>query len=442
MKRLSKLAYWLFISALAVLIHCDHLINADEGVILNGAWNIFNGREPFTDYFTFIPPLSSYLVAAAFSLTGAAFWSAKALAIIFVIMGAVAVFRLTKRFGARQASYFSPILFLILTSWHWIINHNFFNLVVILWAVNFLLSYRERRKMSSFIVAAFVTGLSIILLQQKGLAFLGAEAVWLLWVENGWKRKFSQVIVFLSIALIPLALLFLIFPAKLVFDQLIIFPIFNYIEANRFSLALFWWAVAGLACLVWDRRRSSKEEWLLYYIAALLLLSCLPLPDSYHLTIALLPVLPMVVIGMTDRKTMWTWIYLAIFACLFLYPVSRYASAALEPGMEPGFIEYVKHNCPGAYLHAGPFFPNAYYETQKLSASSFDILITGHQTRAQFADAAAAIAEKMPICVVRSFSSSLHRFRYNSDNPVERLIDDKYEPVFEDAWVSVWKMKE
>ena len=105
-------------------------------------------------------------------------------------------------------------------------------------------------------------------------------------------------------------------------------------------------------------------------------------------------------------------------------------------------MDYVRKECPGKYLHVGPFLPNVYLETGKISATAFDILITGHQTPAQFAAAAAQLADNPPACAVIANPESLSRFRHKTDNPVDNFIRANYRLVLNDGSVSVWRRQD
>jgi len=37
--------WWLSVFIILVFFHSSHDLNNDEGIILNGAWNLLNGRE-------------------------------------------------------------------------------------------------------------------------------------------------------------------------------------------------------------------------------------------------------------------------------------------------------------------------------------------------------------------------------------------------------------
>ncbi len=37
-----KILFWFALAVLAVFFHSDHFLNGDEGVTLNGAWNLYN----------------------------------------------------------------------------------------------------------------------------------------------------------------------------------------------------------------------------------------------------------------------------------------------------------------------------------------------------------------------------------------------------------------
>ena len=76
---------------LLIALHATHQLDSDEGVILNGAWNILNGRTLYTDFFEIVAPGSFYLIFAAWKLFGADFWIAKSIAIVAIAGAAAAV---------------------------------------------------------------------------------------------------------------------------------------------------------------------------------------------------------------------------------------------------------------------------------------------------------------------------------------------------------------
>ncbi len=157
----------------------------------------------------------------------------------------------------------------------------------------------------------------------------------------------------------------------------------------------------------------------------------------------MLPLLPLIFSAEHQPKFLS---YLAIpgLAWIWLFPVSMFFYLLIFNNYndkEYPFLEVIRQECPDKSLHAGPFFPNVYLETGKLSATSFDILITGHQTEVQFNQARAQLEAETPGCAVTAYPNSLERFRHNQDNPVDRFIKENYDAIFFEGPITVWRLR-
>jgi len=450
-KRKTYIAlYILALTALTVLFHSDHYLYADEGVILNGAWNIYNGRKMYIDFFSFLPPLSFYAIAWLWKLIGVSFWSVKILSIGFLLAGALGLYKIAEKVRPNILNLLVPFFFILSTSGIWIINHNFYQLIFGIWAAYYFIVYINYRRYRSLILSSLITGLSIVTLQQKGLVFAGAGVLFLLFDKNigTFFCRFKAVCVYGLSTLVPLILLLIFWQPSILWQNLIYFPLFNYIESNRISYSLLVVAIITLVSVVLALKKIKADQKYLVIICAVMLLSCYPLPDSYHLGIALAPLIPLlpVLLNFSDKRWPRAWRILSLsgMALIWLWPASmfvildRYYVYNISAYH---FLDYIRQECPGKYLQVGPFLPNIYFETGKLSATSFDILITGQQTPAQFALAGKQLAEVVPACAVTAYPDSLQRFQYNRDNPVDNYIADHYQAVYIEDSVTVWKNK-
>lgn len=440
--------YSLFLIALAVFFHFNHLLNGDEGVTLNGAWNLYNGRRLYFDFFSFLPPLSFYLLYWLWQIVGASFWSAKIFSIFLLMLGALGLYKAAEQLKPSPFNLFVPFFFILSSSWLWIINHNFYNLVFIIWSLYFYLGYLRSRRYLWLFFAGLTVGLSILLLQQKGLVVAGVSALFLLWpfADRSLRERLHSFLLYSLAAALPLITLFLFWPPALLWDNLISFPLFHYIESNRISYRFLYLAFFSLGLITISWRGRSRSINFILFLTAGFLFSCYPLPDYYHLNFALSLMLPLfpLIFSAEHRPKFLSYLAIPGFAWIWLFPVSVFFYLLIFNNYnykEYPFLEVIRRECPGKTLHAGPFIPNVYLETDKLSATSFDILITGHQTEAQFNQARAQLEANAPGCAVTAYPGSLERFRHNQDNPVDRFIKENYEAIFFEGPITVWRLR-
>jgi len=445
-----KILFWFALAVLAVFFHSDHFLNGDEGVTLNGAWNLYNHRHLYFDFFSFLPPLSFYLIYWIWLILGVSFWSAKAFSIILLLAGAFGLFKISEHLRSHPINYFVPFLFILISSWWWIINHNFYHLVFSIWSCYFLLLFLENNTRRHCLAAALLASASIATLQQKGLLFALASFLIILFFNKrqfGRRRFLAAALYVLGVAA-PLVLLLFFWPLSVLWQNLVIFPLFHYIEANRLPYYLLFLASISWLLFAWPFRSYDYRRWALLILSGVLIISCYPLPDYYHLSMALVLLLPMLpdLLDKLNNPAGRCRRVLAIsgLTWLWLWPVSHFLAFFFfnfSFTKDYPFLDYIRRECPGQYLQVGPFLPNVYLETGKLSATSFDILITGHQTAEQFAQAAAQLEVNQPVCAVTAYPASLSRFRHQLDNPVDNFIRANYQPVFTEGSITVWKYR-
>ncbi len=69
-KILGPVLYWVLLLAALIILQTKHIINQDDGVILEGAWNMMHGRWIYSDFFEFVTPGSFLLIAGVWKLIG------------------------------------------------------------------------------------------------------------------------------------------------------------------------------------------------------------------------------------------------------------------------------------------------------------------------------------------------------------------------------------
>lgn len=174
LKKIFKIEYlwWVGLFFASVFFHANHPLNSDEGVILNGAWNLINNRQLYIDFFEFIPPASFYLIFWLWKIFGVSYFIAKFFAIIIVFLSSIGIYKISQEISKNKLNYFLPLLFIVSSVYWPIINHNTFNILFIIWAVYFFLKGLSDYSSKNFLISGLLTGLSILFLQQKGIILL------------------------------------------------------------------------------------------------------------------------------------------------------------------------------------------------------------------------------------------------------------------------------
>lgn len=441
---------WPFLILVLLLFHANHPFNSDEGIILEGAWNLINGRKLYIDFFEFVAPGSFYLIFWAWKIFGVSYFVAKSLAIIIFFLSLIGIYKISQENLKDKLNLLPPLLFL-LSSLYWpLINHNTFNIFFIVWATYFFLKGLLPNSGNNFIISGLFCGLAILFLQQRGIVLLFSFVSFLLVLFLKEKKSswLKLNLYFILSSLLPL-LVFLNWPLKILWENLIVFPSVNYMEVGKvpFSLLIIFLVVLCLMGGLFKGERS-KKIWLLFYLQFLLLLSTIPRADLYHLSLILFPlysILPLSFKKIMPLSPRGKRCYYLIILLVVLIIISR---ARLIIYINPFFcspkdnkvISYIKDNCQNSkYLYAGPFIPGIYFETRRLNPSPYSFLITNHHTKEQFLEAKEAIKRHRPSCAVLNYGWAT-KFNYDKNNPLDNYILDNYKLIFQDRGFLVYKI--
>jgi len=448
----AKNFWWLSLFLFLAFFHCKHDFNSDEGVILEGAWNLINNKELYIDFFEFVTPGSFYLIFWAWKIFGVHYFIAKLLAILFIFFSAVGLHKISELITKDKLSYFVPVIF-IASSFHWpIINHNIFSLFFIIWSVYFFIKGLKKYSTKNFVVSGLLSGASILFLQHKGIIILFALSLFLiiLWLKEKKQLLLKLNICYVLFSLLLLIPLFIKWPAQTLYKNLIIFPSSNYIEVNKVPLYLFFFFCAFLFFVVWHLRKEKNiSVWLLVFVQFFLLLSALQRPDLQHITLILFPVyclLPLVYkrIKILNKKLRYlNYLMIGIVFSLIIYTsfIHIICFTPMYSIKNSEIILFINKNCPGPYMYAGPYQPELYFETKKLNPAPYFALITGHQTEEQFIEARNCLKKYQPSCAVLNYKM-VEKFHHNKNNPVDNYIKDNYQLIFQVKNKLIYKRKQ
>jgi 4-amino-4-deoxy-L-arabinose transferase-like glycosyltransferase len=443
----EHILWWSAIFIIIFFTHADHLLNADEGVVLEGAWNLYNNKHLYLDFFEFIPPGSFYLILGIWKIVGVSYWAAKLASILITFGTAVGIYLSARVIKPSNSNFVVPLIFALASPVLVLINHNIYNLFFIVYAIYFMFLALDRQNLKYYGLSGLLSGLAIMFLQQKGLALSGAIILFLL--INNYQDYKSWLVYGLGVILPSLPLL--LWPLKTIYYNLLIFPLFTYTAVNRINpiwLIITFFIFAITVHLL--RESKDKKIWLLLTIQCFLLLATIPLPDYYHLVVATAPLLILLEVliekirlkkSLYIRRVNYCFLFLALI--LYLSESCLYLITTYTPSLIRGHYKALDiiNRCPGKYIYIGPFAPNVYFEARKLNATPYPFLITNQNTPAQFDEAIKYLKSRQPSCAVLYYPDSLQRFSYNKNNSVENYIREKYNLIFFDSTTFIYRLK-
>jgi hypothetical protein len=449
-----QFAYWAGIIVLLACLKSAHYFDSDEGLILEGAWGLLHGRELYTNAFQFVPPGSFYAVSWIWRLFGPDYVWAKLLGAGSILLTAVAIFRTGMLVGGKGGLVYIPPVVYCLASAAWpAVNHNTFNAALMAWAVFFCLRAMAAGLGIDFIAAGLLTGLSALFLLHKAVALFVAVCLFFLFSgRRDGAASFKGVALYGLCFLVPLTVL-LKWPVPMIFHDLVEFPLRHYQEVNRVSHAPLVAAALYVGLLLYMLRDGlTREVRLLFTVQVALLATSLQRTDWSHTLILLFPILSLAPVAYekasaakVSRVRCYVYNGAAISAVVFS---ATWAAVSLrvwppfydEPGGRASpLMAYVERNCPSIY--AGPFMPGLYYETRRVNPTAYSVLLTGLNTRRQFAQARVELEAAMPRCAVVNYAM-VKKFRYDENNPVDAFIRTNYEPTAGYGEVQVYRLRD
>lgn len=451
MNRRGLIAFVALAAPVAVLSALRHPLDSDEGVILNGAWNLLFDQAPYLDAFEYIAPGSFYGVYGAWLLAAPTYLVARVFAIVAALGASVAVIATARSLNAGARGYLSAATYFAALNVGPVINHNILFLLPASWALFFAVRTATTGHARDAIAGGLLCGLATLVLQHKGFALAGAIGLSLLWtgvMAGDWRRRMYAVAAFLTAALIPLLWL-LRWPLATLFDQLIVFPLHRYAEVQQVSrMGLL--AVAALSgWLFWHLwratagARAAMPTLLLVQIA--MLIGALQRPDPLHLAVALFPLaaafavfartyLAARVDAVGQARVRPSFVIGAALATLLCagvagtFVLTSMTASSLSQTRQALIAAIDTHCADDALLYAGPFLPGLYFESRRHNVTRYAILIERFNTAAQFAEAAQALRARPPGCAVVNYAM-VERFGHRADNPVDAFVREHYRPV-------------
>lgn len=371
--------------AATLILHGGHVLNSDEGIVLNAAWQLWHGKEMYVDFFEYIPPGAAYLTYWTWHLIDSpSYAAAKLLAIALFFISTALIYLITRRLGgSRGASGAAAMLWLIASLFYPIINHNVYCSYAIIAMTLTLMLAAERRRSILYMMAGSAGGIAFLFLQTKGLAALAAVILWIITSDETLTERGRYLLCFLLGVILPLLTL-LHWSASTLLYSLVFYPTTYYWRYGASALTAPVTIAAVLIAMValilaWRTIKPSLK--LLALVQAALILSSVTLLDWGHLIINSFPLLIGAALGwqwIVSRlpATFTFWGYLIGITALGILsglvidkPLASLASRNIYlPPVWAAPLDRLRLSpefSAARYVYAGPFLPGLPFELKK-----------------------------------------------------------------------------
>ena len=437
--------FWLLIIVAAFYLFSDHLLDADEGSVLNPAWQLYGGKKLYVDFAEYIAPGSFYTIFSVFKIFGPSYFWAKIFSIIFWIISAVGVYLVAKKVHAgRLAGYIAVTAWLIASRSNPAISHNAYSSYLAVWLVYFALVFS--RSISGKNLQGFLLGVSscviFFFLQTKGLMMLAVTMLLSVFGNGGWRSWSRHACLVLSGFLALFLGVSALLGPRLLFDHLLIFPFQNsYLGHTVHYLGVVFAAFLSVLLLaILYYLRKNKEILILAVFQAGLYLSSFNLADYQHFMINSFPFIIVIsgeIAGVLREpgpglyKGITAFFYSILFIALSLLSSLNYLGSYLRgeniytldlAGKKPSTLLEYKPFRDARYIYSGHFFPGLYFEFKKPNPFHYsNLLVCGAECQESVM---ADFKEKKPEYAI-IFKKNL--FFFNGDIPsLDEYIKQNY----------------
>ncbi|PIZ99255.1 MAG: hypothetical protein COX77_01970 [Candidatus Komeilibacteria bacterium CG_4_10_14_0_2_um_filter_37_10] len=280
---------------LTFFVFSYHPLDADEGVVINGAGKMLQGQRLYQDFFEYLAPGSFLFIFVILKFFGMTYYAVKIGAILLLLLGFYFLYQLTKSLELTKKIYILFILWwlYLLSFTAALINHNVFSTITVILAFYWLWRFIYQQARRDLLLASSFSGLTIYFLQSKGLMIILAFLV-IMYFFLPREDKMKKILLFL-LPIIALSILSILFFGFQQFTNLLLVSS-DYLLMNKVSY-IFWLMAIFICCLIgfyswWhEHNRSRNIILMLVILQFFLLLSIFNRPDFNHLVINIWPLL-------------------------------------------------------------------------------------------------------------------------------------------------------
>ncbi|MFA6027324.1 MAG: hypothetical protein WC752_00080 [Patescibacteria group bacterium] len=444
--------FWPFVIISAFILLSNHYYSPDEGIVLNAAWQLWHGKEMYTDFIEYITPGSTYFAYWLWVLSHSTSYAiVKIFSIFFWLISAVGVFLISKKINNKNYLHvFAVFFWLLLSRYYTLINHNYYSSFLAVWLVYFFLVSLEKQKKYLFFITGIMAGGVFLFLQTKGLMLFAIALliiIFFLKAKNKLMSGFFLGIGFLSITL-PLLLFW---PAKTLWHSLFLFPwqtqYMNYSVCSPIIVALG--VLIILLMLILARQKKQGILWWLLFFQVGLYLSVFNSFERSHLMIN--SFIFCIFLGSLLENI---FNHLKFNHILRYYVLIQLLLVGLAVSL--AFIPFHKNNNiytldlfhltrrsvidiaeiqKAKYIYAGPYLPNFYYELGKENPFPISVAFLCDENCEN--KVIEKIKEVEPEFALLNYQSAGH-FKYNNNSRINSYFTNNYRICYKYQKVTIY----
>jgi len=445
---LSERVFLLLFLMTAVLISVGNYYNSAEGAILNGAWRMYNGDTLYSDFFSYIAPGSYWWTELSFFLLGPSYLSARIFSVLLLTLSVAAIYHITiMSGGSRTAGLIASSLWYLSNMMNtMLINHNSHSSYWAAISLFFMISAVLDKKSHHFFFAGLFTGVTVAALQTKGFVLtcaLGTLSLVYLFTKTISKRDI--LLFFLGCLIVP-ALVLHIWDPTFLYETLIRWPTEHYVEINKISK--LGWSIALATSLAmpflisaYVKAANTKVLWMISVTQVFLIFGTLNRPDYFHIILAIFGSMVLASLALEQwlthlRERLGNRVMdeprkIALVSILSITTLMSISIGwqALERERSFKADALVLGTVEKIYAH--PFIPGLYFELGVNNPYRYDFLFTGMYPQEAFLDNLSQLRLENPPYVLVQYRM-VEEFNYDTNNPLDAYIEERYEPTGED----------
>jgi hypothetical protein len=452
-KKIFKIGLICFISITLLWFLYLKLANpfdSDEGLVLGGAWRLWQGEKIYTDFFEYVTPGSFYLIYWVWNIFDTpSYLLAKAFSLLCLLLSAFGVYLISKKSGLNKNFSMASAATFIYIAMAWpTLSYNIIVLPFLIWSSWAFLAFIKNKKNSFLALSAILSGFSALILQHKFVAIFVANLIFLsiYFLKTGKTKELpKKLAIFLPLSILPLFLLFL-WPFQTIYETFFLLPLFNYVKTSTMGLAYF-----PIASALWffvfllSIKKSSLEIKYLLCLQAFFYLGNIQRADFLHLTAVSFPLIIMAWKLLQDRvKKHQPLIGLILLPIILILLVAQASNLFLykigSKKAETLYKEYVQKNCSDEYIYTGPFLPGFYFYLQKTPPFKSDFLLYGVNSPKDFDLVVKKLEDKKPSCVFSGHKICQY-MPVDKNNQADEFIEKNYYKDADIGNIEIYKIK-
>jgi hypothetical protein len=441
-KRWGEFLFLLLVLGLSFLVFAGHPLDSDEGAVLNAAWNLWNGKIMYVDFWEYVPPGSAYLTYGTWKLAGGpSYLSAKIIGISFWILSAIGIVLILRILRLRNLTIAVTVLFWMFACLFYpLINYNPYSSFAAVWLMLFMLRFANRPHAREALVAGLAAGLTFLILQTKGICLIAASGIILLFLTpSPLRKRIIYLAYFLLGFVIPLIPVFTAWSPGTLVHYWFVYPFAgSFLAHSSFSLTILIIEIlltAVIAMRVIQTR--SKLFTVLALFQAGLFLSNSHLIDLPHLAVNIFPCLiflATMIEGPDFPKSTFRKIHGIVLAGFLFFWIGK---ISIHNMAKPNMYSLERYDASGIsvfsldvlrdakLIYFGPFMRSLYFEMRKPNPFPETNMLV-----------CAASCQEKTVEILRTMRPEfallnyemVERFRYHKDkNAVDQYILSQYQ---------------